>query len=424
MSRKKARPGTRAKYRKAEQLYAETDMTAKAICEQAGVSVSGFQRYIHTYRRDLLLRRNEVSVERGEEDRIRLRNGGTGQTLKGRRKYREAIAACSDERYIEYNISQIARLFSLDGTALGNQLRRHYPEIVPLRERERERRGLSDNIPRGARPNSVEQYAEAIAMLESTDKGIGTVAEECGVSFSGLKSHLLQYHGDVVLRREAVRKASRNSRRAGALNGNGRLNGPKASTVAQYREAVELYRTTLLPLSEVARRTQVSLNGLTYHLYRWHRPLVLERKGITPKNGERYDEYMDLSVTKHYRKSTEVKYAAAIGRLKEGKCGSVAEAAAEFGFNAETFRAYLKEHEPELNRRYGQTRLSNGRTVLSRSSEKYAEAVELYRTTAEPLKSIARRLGLVYNSLSGFIRRNIPEAAAQHARLLSAESEC
>lgn len=53
---------------------------------------------------------------------------------------------------------------------------------------------------------------------------------------------------------------------------------------------------------------------------------------------------------------------------------------------------------------------------------KYRKAVELYRTTAEPLKAIVRRLGLVYNSLSGFIRRNIPEAAAQHARLL--EQKC
>ena len=37
------------------------------------------------------------------------------------------------------------------------------------------------------------------------------------------------------------------------------------------------------------------------------------------------------------------------------------------------------------------------------------QAVGLYETTAEPLKSIARRLGLNYNSLGGFVRRNFPE---------------
>ena len=47
----------------------------------------------------------------------------------------------------------------------------------------------------------------------------------------------------------------------------------------------------------------------------------------------------------------------------------------------------------------------------------YAEAVDLYRTTPEPLKSIARRLGLVYNSLSGFVRRSCPDAIEQHNAL-------
>ena len=54
-------------------------------------------------------------------------------------------------------------------------------------------------------------------------------------------------------------------------------------------------------------------------------------------------------------------------------------------------------------------RASNGRSVSRRSMEKYAEALRLCETTGEELKSIARRLGLNYNSLGGFIRRNFPE---------------
>lgn len=39
------------------------------------------------------------------------------------------------------------------------------------------------------------------------------------------------------------------------------------------------------------------------------------------------------------------------------------------------------------------------------------------RLTPEPLKSIAQRLGLTYNSLGGFIRRNYPEAIEKHKLL-------
>ncbi len=54
-------------------------------------------------------------------------------------------------------------------------------------------------------------------------------------------------------------------------------------------------------------------------------------------------------------------------------------------------------------------RAPNGRSVSRRSMEKYAEALRQCETTDEELKSIARRLGLNYNSLSGFVRRNFPE---------------
>ena len=50
--------------------------------------------------------------------------------------------------------------------------------------------------------------------------------------------------------------------------------------------------------------------------------------------------------------------------------------------------------------------------------EKYAEALHLYGSTSESLKSIANRLGLTYNSIGGFIRRNYPELIIKHNSLL------
>ena len=64
------------------------------------------------------------------------------------------------------------------------------------------------------------------------------------------------------------------------------------------------------------------------------------------------------------------------------------------------------------------TRLDNGRIALARSAEKYEEAVRLYETTTESLKSIASRLGLQYNSVGGFVRRSRPDAIEAHNRLL------
>ena len=61
---------------------------------------------------------------------------------------------------------------------------------------------------------------------------------------------------------------------------------------------------------------------------------------------------------------------------------------------------------------------ANGKTVSRRSEEKYAEAMHLYETTREALKSIATRLGLTYNSVGGYIRRNYPEVIARHQELL------
>ena len=170
-----------------------------------------------------------------------------------------------------------------------------------------------------------------------------------------------------------------------------------------------------MSIKEIAQKTNVSLSGFTYHLYRWHRNLVLERKGIVATED---NEFMDLSTTTHFLKSTKAKYAGAIKDLKDKKFSSVAQAATYYGFNPETFRVYISRHEPDLAELYGQIKLDNGKTVLARSAKKYSEAITVFQTTKESLRSIAERFGLVYNSLGGYIRRNCPEAIEKHKALL------
>ncbi len=403
-----AAPAAQVKYRAAVALYASTSLSCAAISRQCGVSAGGLYAHLRRYHRELILKRNGIRARRDEAAAIRLR-GRRGQSPAARAKYGKAILACDSLEYIELNVSQIARLFGVNATGLAYQLRSHYPEILERRERERRRRGVNDNQQRGMRPWCREQYAGAVELLRTTDATLAEAAEACGVSFSGLREHVLSYCKDLIRRRAVLRDRSKGQKRIGSLNGTGGKHRPSPATERKYAEAVRLFRTTALTQREIAARTGVSLCGFRYHLSVWHRDAILERRGANPGADA---GSVDLQGVKHYLKSTAVKYAGAIERLRTSGL-STAEVAREFGLNPEVFRMYLHEHEPALAARLGMKLLPGGRRVSARSLEKYAEAVRLYETTGEPLRAIARRLGLVYNSLSGFIRRNCPEAVAR-----------
>lgn len=347
-------PETEEKYREAIELYRTTGLSVREICARTGVPFTAFRSFLHSCHRELMFARYgmEVTPEEAAVTRLRKRSG---QTAASRAKYGEAIRACDDIAYIEYNVSQIAYMFHLDPSGLSSQLRNHYPEIIERRERERHRLGVNDNQHRGVKPWCKEQYAEAVEHLRTTDDTIRRTADLYGLSYSGLREHLLFYHKDLVRKRADKRERAKSGAKVrGALTGNGARHEPKAEQ------------------------------------------------------------------TEKYLKSTAAKYAGAIACLKEtGR--PTAEVAKEFGLHPETFREYVREHEPELAARLGMTRLADGRQVLARSMEKYGEAVRLYETTTEPLRSIADRLGLQYNSVGGFVRRSRPDAIEAHNRLVERE---
>ena len=385
-----ADPRTAEKYREAVGLYGSTVLSVRAICARCGVSYAGFRSYLYKYRRDLLLSRHGVAVPSvSDAARTRLR-GCRGQTASARAKYGDAIAACGDAKYFEYNVSQIAHLFGLNPTGLSNQLRAHCPGLLERRELERRRLGFADNQQRGVRPWCREQYAAAVKLLRTTELTLPEVAERCGVSFTGLRQHVCFYHKDLQQTRSELRERAKTQKRKGHVTGSGRRHEPTPESRERYREAVRLYRNTAMTIKEIAEKQGLNPFSFTSYLQTWHR------------------EDASLSQTKQYKKPTAAKYAPAIERLR-AENRPTSEIAAEFGLHPEVFRQYLKEHEPELYARQGMMRASNGRSVSRRSMEKYAEALRLYETTGEELKSIARRLGLNYNSLGGFIRRNFPE---------------
>lgn len=405
------KPETEAKYRSALELYTATDLSYAEICRQCGVSLGGFTRYICIYHRHLMLKRNGIQCSQEEADSIKI-SQRRGQRPETHAKYKEAIEACDSMEYIEYNVSQIAREFGLDGTNLGRQLITHYPEVLKFRERTRQRLGLNDNLPRGTRPWCKEQYTEAVELLRA-DRYITVqeAADRCNVSYTGLEQHLIFYHKELVENRIMIRKEAVSRKRKGEITGCGTIHAPSPTTVGKYAEAVQMYRTTPLSARKIAKQTGVSISGFYDYLQTWHKDLICERKGIPYEEGKP----VEWSSVRRYNPATAVKYADAIARLKEGGL-TTAKVAAEFGLHPECFRQYLKEHEPELHAALGMKKTENGKMVSPKSMEKYKEAIHQYETTLESLKSIARRFGLDACSLGQFIRRHFPELV-EHRRL-------
>lgn len=322
------------KYRDAVTLYAVSGLSIKEICEQTGVGFPAFSSYLFKHHRELILKRHNLT---GFND-VKLR-GKRGQTTEAHYKYKDAVLACDSMEYIEYNISQIARIFGLNCSSLASQLRRHYPEIVPRREQERRRMGIAVNLQYGAREWSKEAYAEAVGMLQSSEMTIEEVANACQVSHTGLREHILAYHPQLTLLREKRRVDARGQTVRGMRNGNWGVHEPDRSIREKYEKAIELYQSTSLDVTEIVRLSGVNLGGFRYHLKTWHPELMVRRRG--------FDGNVDFGRTKRYKKSTAEKYAPAIERWKTSDL-SVARVAAEFGFNPEVFRMYLKEHYPEL----------------------------------------------------------------------------
>lgn len=389
-------PAAMRKYADAVRMYSESGSSLVEIAAKCGVTPGGLGNYIGKYRRDLLMKRYGIVTL---DCTVPLKPR-TGQSIHIRKKYRTAIRACSDMAFIELNISQIARIFGHDGTALATQLRYHYPEVIPERERIRRELGIADNIHRGVRPWCEEAYADAVALYRDTDMTVREAAEACSVSPGGLGQHLQFYNKDTVRQKAALRDSCADNTdpgRAGTLSGNGRKYGPKPESVGKYAKALELYRSSSIPLREIAKTAGVTYAGFRSYLRLWH-------------SDERRPRVVDDGIA--------AKYAPAIKSLEENP-RHISEVAAEFGLNPEVFREYLHRHTPHLAAARGMTRRPDGRLVKRSSAEKYAKAVEEYAASSSTLKEIAGRHGLAYSSLSAYVRRNCPEEIERHRKTIS-----
>ena len=216
-----------------------------------------------------------------------------------------------------------------------------------------------------------------------------------------------------VKQRIKIREKAVGHKRKGKITGRGTVHAPSPEIQEKYAEAVRLYSTTTMSAVRIAKMTGVSRKGFYEYLHRWHMDLICRRKNIP------YEEGMtiDWSKVRKYNPATKAKYAEAIRRLKESEL-STAKVAGEFGLPPECFRQYLKEHEPELYARQGMVRTGDGKVMSRHSMEKYGEAVRLYGTTTEGIKSLARRFSVNDCALRDFIKRHFPEVMEKHNELI------
>lgn len=416
-SRLLRRHALHSKYAKAVELYAATAMPLCKIAETCGVSTGGLGSYLRRYWRELVLRRNHFPAGTENPHEVKIVQAGR-QNVLAHAKYKDAVAACDSLEYIDLNVSQVARKYGLDGTSLANFMRVHYPDTLVWRENVRRRLGINDNVWHGARRECIEQYAEAVKIYRTTDMTIPEIAVRCAVSESGLSQHLRFYHKDVIEQKRRERKLyAAGSKVYGRMSGNGRKYQPSPDTKKKYAEALALYSDTALTMKEIVRRTGVPMEGFRFYLHKWHKNLVLERLGVS---GD-IDEHADLRSARRRMKPTAAKYEPAIESLRQ-RPRPAAKVAAEFGLNADVFREYLRRHNPELLCRKDIVHMDNGKNVSLSCKERYAETIRLYATTGEALRSIAERLGLVYKTVDGFVRRNYPEAVARHNELIKCPS--
>lgn len=337
------------KYADAVELYAGSSMPVKDIATKCGVGRKALSAYLQRYWRELMLRRYGIECHGDGAESIKVISAGK-QSRTAHEKYKYAVAACDMMEYIDLNMSQIARKFGLNGTALSNFMRVHYSDILECREKLRRELGISGSKRRSAKERCANIYAEAVRLYGETDMTIGEIALRCEVSESGLQQHLRFYHRDLLARKREMRRnaAEKVKKDKGDMTGNGRRHEPSQKIVAKYAAALDMYRNTPMTMKAIAERTGVSREGLRSYLNKWYRSLVMERSGIDPDA----DDTADLRRLRRRMKTVAAKYAEAIESLKRNM-RPVAKVAREFGLNANVFRQYLHKHEPELIKQHG-----------------------------------------------------------------------
>ena len=267
-----------------------------------------------------------------------------GQHPETEARYRDAVQACQNIENLSLTITEIARSYDLAPECLRNQLKRHFPNVIPQREKLRESLGFSSKGNRGLKASTVAKYAEAVEILRNSTLTVREVASQCGVSYQGLQQHLLFYHKDIAESRMLARTdALLRPVKKGELAATGGVRVPRPEAEKLYAPAVELYSTTTLSVPEIAKRFGLAPHNLESYLRKWHKDEVEKRQRAREKA---LKEKKDKGRKPSRFEVVEMKYAPAVERLRAGE--SFSEAALALGLSGDNLRWWVKRHDPDL----------------------------------------------------------------------------
>ena len=361
-------------------------------------------------------------TEQEKEHRLFAYLARFGQHPETQRRYGDAVRACQNIENLEQTVSEIAREYGVNPECLRNQLKRHFPDLLPLRNKIQEMMGCLRKGNRGLKSATVNKYAPAIELLSDPSLTVREVATRCNVPYQGLQAYLLCYHKDIAEKRmlyrtDAMLRQVSPADRAGSPSANGGLMSPRPETVAIMAPAVKMYRETDLPLCQIAARFGVSKNALFQYLNRWYPDYVRVRRESRQKE-------LEAKRLKHAARPNRSgpvvareRYTPAIEMLRQGK--TLSQAAKELGVDLCNLGAWLKKNHPEIlqETHAGMMVLPDGKKTLRRSYDRFLPVME-YMTT-HPSKStqyLSRKFGIPVSSLTKYISKYFPEQWARHCR--------
>lgn len=180
-----------------------------------------------------------------------------------------------------------------------------------------------------------------------------------------------------------------------------------SAAMQKYAEAVRVYSETNLSLCEIAEKFGVSASGLSTHIGKYHRSLLLKRYGMESLN-------LSVCVKKTVGQSLLAyqKYRSAIAACSDMAFieYNISQIAQMFGHKATCLASQLRFHyqnvipERELVRQRLGLADNNHRGARQSCVEQYAEAVSMYRDTDMTIPDVAKACGVSMSGLSQHLR--------------------
>lgn len=187
--------------------------------------------------------------------------------------------------------------------------------------------------------------------------------------------------------------------------------GPKPETIEHYRTALELYKSTDLPITEICRQTGVVATAFKAYISRWHRDLLFKR------NGEPVSDSLDVSRRLHNNKgqhsASHKKYREAVNACDDSEYINltVSEIAQIFSLAPGSLLNQLRIHYPEILERRERERSRLGisdnrhRGAKLETIEQYKDAIDHLANSNNTIRETADIFNLSYSGLREFLLR-------------------